>query len=476
MPKKLNLSIQGLRRLADGRWILRYYDGATKSGSQRQKTWPATASEELVKLEAQQLLFRRLNPTLDRAALEERERLAKRLSELALAGADAEVIREAAQIGKASLTVAVVAKRYLDACSGEMHASSAKRHRDIFTAHLEPFFGKRPVANLTKSELGRYRRHREAQKVAASTVQRELSVLMAALNYLEEAEPDFRNPLRGGRQRRTNVQSPLEASDAAIGRDRTREPFSPEEWRKFMATFEDERVMLAWLEAQRGKVREFESADRVTVRRGPGTILPTGEAAKALIARRQSLGLLFRAYLYTGGSRLGELLTLRWSDVSLEDGYLRIWQHKVDRHKVVPITAELDAVLRACLRGTGDACVFRFSDGSPIDEKRQVQRAFELGITIAGLAKDASGAPRRLSPHSIRHTVKAWLRAAGYSNEKISGLTGHAEGSSSQAIAKYGGEIDVDALRPMAEDLARIGREGFHDGEAKRYRRDLFTA
>jgi integrase len=298
---------------------------------------------------------------------------------------------------------------------------------------------------------------------------------MAALNYLEEVEPDFRNPLRGGRQRKTNPRAALEAGEVAIVRDRTREPFSPEEWRKFIATFEDERVMVAWLEAQRGKVREFERSDSVKVRRGPGTIIPTGAAAKALVARRQSLGLLIRAYLYTGGSRLGELLTLRWSDVNLDDGYLRIWQHKTDKHKVVPITAELDRVFRSCLRGTGDARVFRFPDGEPIGEKRLVQRAFELGIAIAGLAKDEAGTPRRFSPHSIRHTVKAWLRSAGYSNEKISGLTGHAEGSS-EAISRYGGEIDVDALRPMAEDLARIEREGFHDGEAKRYRRERFTA
>lgn len=126
---------------------------------------------------------------------------------------------------------------------------------------------------------------------------------------------------------------------------------------------------------------------------------------------------IFIALLWTV-SRLSEIRLLRWEDVDLRAGTIRIPMGKTGRAKIIPIADELRSDLELRVRGIGQALVYPAAEGQPFT-RRAVQCAFAA-------YRDAAGLRRELTPHSLRHTALSWMGIAGCSPQEMQRLAGHA--------------------------------------------------
>jgi len=329
---------------------------------------------------------------------------------------------------------AALAARYQEVHGPELSASWRKRVDGILRDHLAPRFGPARCEDLTAGDIVRYRNDRKADGASNATINREVTLLLAILGFGEAEGWLDRTPIPRKRVR------PLP--------ERVVETFFlPEEWQKLRAAFDDRET---W-ERHRAKVRTFgpvvadARAPRGTGRRHGAGLKPDGDASHAYRERLRKAIDVLEAVLLTG-SRLGEIIGLTWDAVDLKRGRVTIWQPKVGRAKVLPITPELRALLEAQPRGIGKTPVFRRPDpprrpGQPAPkpapwDKAKLERAFRLARKLAKIRPE-------LRIHDLRHAAASWATAGGASDRHVRDLLGHTSVSMS---ARY------SHVRP--EDLA----------------------
>lgn len=138
---------------------------------------------------------------------------------------------------------------------------------------------------------------------------------------------------------------------------------------------------------------------------------------KAADAAGHGWGLACRVALYTG-LRYGDVATLAWEHVDLEDGIIRVIPNKTARHKVVvelPIAKPLQVALEKETRREGD--VFPGLAGYyPVQY---------VPFKFAKVLKNAK-VSGKYTFHSFRHTFRTRLAEAGVSDEiakKLGGWT-----------------------------------------------------
>ena len=152
------------------------------------------------------------------------------------------------------------------------------------------------------------------------------------------------------------------------------------------------------------------------------------EAERFLAATRPEWRALFLLALRTG-MRLGELRALRWRDVDLERGLLRVERNltkagygspKSGRARTVDLARDLVAALRAHPRGRGgEELVFCQGSGEPLSEG-QMYRACQATAKAARLG-------RRVHPHMLRHTFASHCVMRGIPLAVVREWLGHAE-------------------------------------------------
>ncbi|HZT67187.1 MAG TPA: site-specific integrase [Acidimicrobiales bacterium] len=183
---------------------------------------------------------------------------------------------------------------------------------------------------------------------------------------------------------------------------------------------------------------------------------------------------LWLFYLSTGARR-GEALALRWGDVDLERGFVRIhraWvpaghvpiltEPKTSRgRRTVAIDRRMVEVLdahRGAATPDPDALVFCRADGRPLHPEA-VTRWFAEAVRAAGVP--------RIRLHDTRHTHASWALASGVDTRIVSARLGHAtaaftadvyqhllpgmDGEAAQRIADllYGRDPDGSACRTV---------------------------
>ncbi len=142
--------------------------------------------------------------------------------------------------------------------------------------------------------------------------------------------------------------------------------------------------------------------------------------------------------LYSSGLRVGELVSLRRRDVSLEEGTVRVLG-KGRKVRVVPAGEKAMRALREYLdarRKTGreggedewQGPLFRNLRGGPLTA-RSVARLLDKALARAGLE-------RHLSPHGIRHSFATHLLESGADLRAIQEMLGHASLSTTQRYTR----------------------------------------
>jgi integrase len=151
--------------------------------------------------------------------------------------------------------------------------------------------------------------------------------------------------------------------------------------------------------------------------------LRAGEENAILAGANPRLYRLIVAALETG-CRQGELLTLRWQEVSLDRRELRVLAHtaKDDKDRILPISARLLAVLEMARHDPAghvfgsDAYVF----GSEIGEAtKSVKTAWATACRKAGVID--------LRFHDLRHEAGSRFLEAGWPLHEVQYMLGHAD-------------------------------------------------
>jgi integrase len=148
---------------------------------------------------------------------------------------------------------------------------------------------------------------------------------------------------------------------------------------------------------------------------------------------------MFAAAAWTG-LRQGELRALRWQDVDLDAGRVRVRRSivlgKIDTPKSarsvrsVPLTAELAEMLGTLRDGAdGDALVFGHPLSGEPQPRANVSRRFSVALVAAGLP------PRRF--HDLRHSYGTAMAGAGVPMRTLQHFMGHRDHATTLRYSDY---------------------------------------
>jgi integrase/recombinase XerC len=152
------------------------------------------------------------------------------------------------------------------------------------------------------------------------------------------------------------------------------------------------------------------------------TALVEGDGDDALGVRDRAMLELF----YSSGLRLSELIGLRWLDLDLDAGEVRVLG-KGRKTRIVPVGRHAIAALRALgeVEGrTPESPVFRGRNGAAISP-RTVQARMKTLAMRQGFAK-------HVHPHLLRHTFASHMLESSGDLRAVQELLGHADIATTQ--------------------------------------------
>lgn len=146
------------------------------------------------------------------------------------------------------------------------------------------------------------------------------------------------------------------------------------------------------------------------------------------------------------GLRRGELIALRWAEVDLDDGSIRVrhrddFSTKGNRECWIPVVGDTLNTLRrmdAEREGTLDGPVFTDRDGKPVKPDRATKR-FKDMARLAGLDE-------RVHFHSLRHTTGSWLAMKGVPMRVIQSILGHSSVNVTERYSRLAPETLTAAM------------------------------
>ncbi|WP_266157271.1 tyrosine recombinase XerC [Dyella silvatica] len=158
-------------------------------------------------------------------------------------------------------------------------------------------------------------------------------------------------------------------------------------------------------------------------------VLDVDEATVLIEADSGALNVRDRAMLelfYSSGLRLSELIGLRWIDLDLDGGEVRVLG-KGNKTRVVPVGRHAVTALRALGEAEGrapESPVFRGRGGAPISP-RTVQMRLKMLALQQNFAK-------RVHPHLLRHTFASHMLESSGDLRAVQELLGHADIATTQ--------------------------------------------
>lgn len=150
-------------------------------------------------------------------------------------------------------------------------------------------------------------------------------------------------------------------------------------------------------------------------------LVETDSGGKLAVRDRAMLELF-----YSSGLRLSELVGLRWIDLDLDGGEVRVLG-KGSKTRVVPVGRHAIAALRALGAEQGmppESPVFRGRGGTPINP-----RTIQLRMKALALQQ---GIPKHIHPHLLRHTFASHMLESSGDLRAVQELLGHADIATTQ--------------------------------------------
>jgi integrase len=177
-------------------------------------------------------------------------------------------------------------------------------------------------------------------------------------------------------------------------------------------------------------------------------ILTEAEQAALLKACPKKLARIVRLALITG-ARVGELLELRWENVS--DAELMFLETKNGRPRRIPVSDAMRAVLAQCVK-SASGYVFTNTRTHTAYTVNGIAHVFRRALVRAGITTGD------VSLHTLRHTALSRMIASGIDDFTVMALSGH---QSIRMLERYTHPTNarkLDALESFAVDGQKLGR------------------
>ena len=324
------------------------------------------------------------------------------------------------------------ASEWFDTRRHDLRPKTIEDYSWRLTNHLLPYFAKHRLSQITAQEVDRYRAAKLRRgELSARSINMTLTLLAAILE--------------------TAVDYGLLGANTAKGRKRRARETRPR--RSYLDTAQQIAALL-------------DAAGELDARAAAGH--PYGRHVR----RRAML-----ATLTFAGLRLGELLALRWRDVDLAAGRLRIADAKTaagvrDVHLKPALHDELLAVKASMTGDVAGQLVFATTTGKQIGASNFRRRVLAPTIELADERLTEAGAvplPAGLTPHSLRRTFASVLYALGETPPVVMAEMGHttphlALAIYAQVMGRDAGQVEELRALVNGSDWAPAGHPG--DSEA----------
>ena len=285
--------------------------------------------------------------------------------EVAGAGFEPGIERDVIVAGAARRTMEEAGNAYVDHLEHMMERkrSTIQDYRGHLRRHLVPFFGDRPIDRIDPAQVAQYLKRKRRDGLSSKTVQNHLNFLHGIFSFA--------------------IKRGWGHSNAVAYLDRPKKNRSPHQRVRFLQPSELDRLIDAAPEDNLGEV------ERV----------------------------LYLAAALTG-LRQGELLALKWLDVDLSVGRVRVADNftrgRIDTPKShegrsVPMAARLareleDLRQRSCFLADSDL-VFCHPDTGHVLDPSKMRKRFKDALARAEV--------RAITFHELRHTCGTQMAAAG---------------------------------------------------------------
>lgn len=260
---------------------------------------------------------------------------------------------------------------------------------------LYRWFSGRELSTIQAADIRGYIDMRRQEGKSPATINRELSLLSAAINYARrEWEWDIPNPVSG-----------------------------------------------RMLKEPEGRVRWISQVEADVLIRAAES-----EPKAPWLAHFIRLG------LHTG-CRKGEILGLEWSRVDLQEGviYLEAVHTKAGKRRSVPMNAIAREAIMQLLRfraehAPGTPWVFCNKQGRQV---RSIKRSFSTACKKAGI--------ENFRIHDLRHTCASWLVTAGVPLTEVREVLGHSSVTMTERYAHLAPENVRAAVAVLEGNVSRLG-------------------
>ena len=149
-------------------------------------------------------------------------------------------------------------------------------------------------------------------------------------------------------------------------------------------------------------------------------------------------------FIHITGCRVTEACKLEKDDIDLTTRQFTFRRPKERHDRVVPLSSELEQIVRHTMKNTPSQFVFGKSDGGPIT-RYDVYRAMRA---IGG----------KIGPHRLRHARITHLLEDGADLISVMGLVGHRQLSTTQGYTHQ----DMDRKREMLEQVTKRSAKQQH--------------
>lgn len=154
-------------------------------------------------------------------------------------------------------------------------------------------------------------------------------------------------------------------------------------------------------------------------------------------------------FLAFTGARWSEAAGLRWDQVDMEAGEVRLWGSKTQRERIVPLPAVVMEVLRRRYTQDRGALVF---PGRANGERGGTSHAIRKAMDEAGLNDPAIVARYgRATIHTLRHSYASWLLQGGADLSEVQEALGHATMTMTRRYAHLSRSRTVARLRAVLD-------------------------
>jgi len=297
-----------------------------------------------------------------------------------------------------------------------LRPSTLASYRWELSNHLLPFFAEHTLTEITIAEVDRYRQAKVAEgRLSVTSINSTITRLAQILEVAVERELISRNPARGKRRR-----------------------LKPRKPRRSMLDRAEQ------IEALLVAARELDAEARVDRRCTPRAAL--------------------LATLVFSGVRISEALALRWADVDLAAGRMRINDSKTDAgvrqiDLLVVLREELATHKAATRYPAQDDFVFATETGRRQNASNIRNRVLAMSVERANrdlAGRDLAPLPEGLTPHSLRRTFISLLLAIGEDVPYVMGQVGHADPKMTLSIyaqVMFRGEGERERLEALVQSI-----------------------